>query len=101
MFPVTRPLIRVDPCPSVVKNWFALIREIRVKSSLLFLPWLFNSGSQFFIRVHPCPSVVDELCVFVALLFNFRVWPSARPENDRKTTGFTKPLRPESNLGKE
>jgi hypothetical protein len=28
-------------------------------------------------------------------------WPSARPENDRKTAGFTKPLRPELNLGKE
>jgi hypothetical protein len=27
--------------------------------------------------------------------------PSARPENDRKTTGFTKPLRPEMNFGKE
>jgi len=39
--------------------------------------------------------------VFVALLYNFRVWPLARPENDRKTTGFTKPLRPELNLRKE
>jgi hypothetical protein len=27
--------------------------------------------------------------------------PSARPENDRKTTGFTKPLEPELNFGKE
>jgi hypothetical protein len=53
------------------------------------------------IRFDPCPSVVDILCAFVALLFNFRVWPPARPENDRKTTGFTKPLSPEFNLGKE
>jgi hypothetical protein len=75
----------------------ALLRLISV--FILVHPWLMNFACLLLIPLWASYQFYQLFSAFVTLLFNFRVWPSARPENDRKTTGFTKPLKPEFNFG--
>jgi hypothetical protein len=67
------------------------------------LPVVLPPARPFSLSVFELLNSVSAV-IFVSLLLCFSISGFGRPQdrkNDRKTTGFTKPLRPELNFGKE